>query len=67
VWVICVVRTPRGLAASSSTPVTVTVWGLFQSAGLKVSVAGVTVATVVSPLATVTVTSVLGAVLSATV
>ena len=45
---------------SSSTPVTVTVWAVFQLSAVKVSDAGETVATAVSPLATATVTSPLG-------
>ena len=67
VWVMLTVRPPPGLSTASGLPVTVTVWGLAQSAGLKVSVAGTAVATAVSLLATVMVTSALGCWSSTTV
>ena len=51
----------------SSAPVTVTVWALFQLAGVKVRLAGETVPSVISLLATGIVTFAVGWLLSTTV
>ena len=66
-WVMAAKRTLASLRTSSFTPVTVTVWGVFQFAWLKLSVPGETVATVASEVATVTVTTFVGRLLSLTV
>ena len=60
------VRAPPALRSVSLTPVTVTVWGVSQLDGVKVS-ASPTVAAVVVSLAGVTVTSPAGRLLSTTV
>ena len=51
----------------SCAPVTVTVWAVFQLDGVKVKVAGLTVAAPVSPDSTAMVTSALGRLSSTTV
>ena len=51
----------------SCTPVTITVWAAFQLYGVKVKVAGLTVAAAVAPDSTVMVTSALGRLSSTTV
>ena len=48
------------LSMSSSSPVTETVWAVFQSLVVKASDVGETVATAVSPRVTATVTSPVG-------
>ena len=65
-WWETVVDRPS-LSTSSSTPVTVTVWAVFQLPVVKVSDVGETVATAVSPLAAVTVTDPVGREVSLTV
>jgi len=62
-WVILTVSSAK---SSSSLAMTVTVWRVFQSEVVKVSVAGNTVTLSVSLLAGVTVTSADGSVLSLT-
>ena len=54
-------------STSSSTPVTVTVCSVFQLDGVKVKVAGLTVAAPVSPDSTAMVTSAVGRLSSITV
>ena len=62
-----IVTVSSSLSPSSSVPVTVTVWAVSQLSGVKVRLAGWTVAALSSPLATATVTSPAGAVVMLTV
>ena len=64
---VCVMLVLRSLSMSSSTPVTVTVCVVSQVDEVNVRLAALSVATPVSPLAGVTVTSAVGSLSSTTV